>query len=57
MENMSSTIRDIYRDLHNDFFAAIENIKEYIEKKGDRKDIQYKLQQLESEMELSYCLS
>ena len=30
MEDMSSTIRDIYRDLHNDFFAAIENIKEYI---------------------------
>ena len=53
MEDMSSTIRDIYRDLHNDFFAAIENIKEYIQEKGDRKDIQYKLQQLESEMELS----
>ena len=53
MENMSSTIQGIYCDLHNDFFAAIENIKEYIEKKGDRKDIQYKLQQLESEMELS----
>ena len=50
---MSSTIQGIYCDLHNDFFAAIENIKEYIEKKGDRKDIQYKLQQLESEMELS----
>ena len=53
MEHMSSTIQGIYCDLHNDFFAAIENIKEYIEKKGDRKDIQYKLQQLESEMELS----
>ena len=53
MENMSSTIQGIYCDLHNDFFAAIENIKEYIEEKGDRKDIQYKLQQLESEMELS----
>ena len=50
---MSSTIQVIYCDLHNDFFAAIENIKEYIEEKGDRKDIQYKLQQLESEMELS----
>lgn len=50
---MSSTIQGIYCDLHNDFFAAIENIKEYIEEKGDRKDIQYKLQQLESEMELS----
>ena len=53
MEEMSSTIQDIYRDLQNDFFAAIENIKDYIQEKGDRKDILYKLQQLESEMELS----
>lgn len=53
MEEMSSTIQDIYRDLQNDFFAAIESIKDYIQEKGDRKEIQYKLQQLESEMELS----
>ncbi|MGN1228996.1 MAG: tetratricopeptide repeat protein [Prevotella sp.] len=50
---MINTIQDIYRDLQNDFFAAIESIKDYIQEKGDRKEIQYKLQQLESEMELS----
>ena len=43
MEEMSSTIQDIYRDLQNDLFAAIENIKDYIQEKGDRKDMQYKL--------------
>ena len=53
MEQMSDTIKEIYKDLHNDFFAAIETIKEYIELKGERGEIKYKLQQLESEAELS----
>ena len=43
MDVMPKKIRNIYSDLHNDFFAAIENIKDYIQLKGDSKDIQYKL--------------
>ena len=50
---MSDNIREIYIDLQKDFFAAIENIKEYIHDKGDSNATEYKLQQLEAEVELS----
>ena len=53
MEEMSDNIREIYIDLQKDFFAAIENIKEYIHDKGDSNATEYKLQQLEAEVELS----
>ena len=53
MEEMSDNIREIYIDLQKDFFAAIENIKEYIHDKGDSNATEYKLQQLEAEAELS----
>lgn len=53
MEEMSDNIREIYIDLQKDFFAAIENIKEYIHEKGDSNATEYKLQQLEAEVELS----
>ena len=50
---MSDNIKEIYIDLQKDFFAAIENIKEYIHDKGDSNATEYKLQQLEAEVELS----
>ena len=50
---MSDNIREIYIDLQKDFFAAIENIKIYIHDKGDSNATEYKLQQLEAEVELS----
>ena len=53
MEEMSDNIREIYIDLQKDFFAAIENIKIYIHEKGDSNATEYKLQQLEAEVELS----
>ena len=53
MEEMSDNIREIYIDLQKDFFAAIENIKVYIHDKGDSNATEYKLQQLEAEVELS----
>ena len=53
MEEMSDNIREIYIDLQKDFFAAIENIKIYIHDKGDSNATEYKLQQLEAEVELS----
>ena len=53
MEEMSDNIREIYIDLQKDFFAAFENIKEYIHDKGDSNATEYKLQQLEAEVELS----
>ena len=53
MEEMSDNIKEIYIDLQKDFFAAIENIKIYIHDKGDSNATEYKLQQLEAEVELS----
>ena len=53
MEEMSDNIKEIYIDLQKDFFAAIENIKIYIHEKGDSNATEYKLQQLEAEVELS----
>ena len=53
MEEMSDNIKEIYIDLQKDFFAAIENIKEYIHDKGDSNATEYKLQQLEAEVALS----
>ncbi len=53
MEEMSDNIREIYIDLQKDFFAAFENIKIYIHEKGDSNATEYKLQQLEAEVELS----
>ena len=53
MEEMSDNIREIYIDLQKDFFAAIENIKIYLHEKGDSNATEYKLQQLEAEVELS----
>ena len=53
MEEMSDNIKEIYIDLQKDFFAAFENIKIYIHEKGDSNATEYKLQQLEAEVELS----
>ena len=53
MEEMSDNIKEIYIDLQKDFFAAFENIKIYLHEKGDSNATEYKLQQLEAEVELS----
>ena len=53
MEEMSDNIKEIYIDLQKDFFAAFENIKIYLHQPSDHNATEYKLQQLEAEVELS----